>query len=279
MELAYVVGIRCCTMGMKAFLSRTGTQSGLKHGTNGHDFMETTTPPRSAVRRPLPRPRAPPARPRRGPCSWRGWRSVGGSSQGDIPKWWVNDGYYMVDNIFRIFSKNWGDLRGKHGGSKDLWMGFCRLDLTGIEKWLGLGMGFGRESRRNIKDLRGIWRISEGTLNRISYLMISSDMFMGFLMALKHQKYGFPQQTLGLNCVLPAKKRIQGDLIRKNWEFKGIYGVWPTQLDDLMTFTQAEFWCSGISSSKMGTSWDWSTTNGDLLGLLGFQQQQVVIEW
>ena len=68
-------------------------------------------------------------------------------------------------------------------------------------------MGFGRESRRKIKDLRGIWRISEGTLNRISYLMISSDMFMGFLMALKHQKYRFPQQTLGLNCVLPAKKK------------------------------------------------------------------------
>ena len=149
----------------------------------------------------------------------------------------------------------------------------------GSKKWLGLGMGFGRESRRNMKDLRGIWRISEGTLNRISYLMISSDMFMGFLMTLKHQKYRFPQQTLGLNCVLPAKKRLQWDLIRKNGEFNGIYGVWPTQLDDLMTFTQAEFWCSGISSSKMGTSWDWSTTNGDLLGLLGFQQQQVVIEW
>ena len=278
MDLAYVVGIRCCTMGMKAFLSRTGTQSGLKHATNGHDFMETTAPPRSAVRRPLPRPLAPPARPRRGPCSWRGWRSVGGSSQGDIPKWWVNDGYYMVDNIFRIFS-NGGISEGNMEDRRIFEWDFADWIWLGSKKWLGLGMGFGRESRRKIKDLRGIWRISEGTLNRISYLMISSDMFMGFLMALKHQKYRFPQQTLGLNCVLPAKKRLQWDLIRKNGEFNGIYGVWPTQLDDLMTFTQAEFWCSGISSSKMGTSWDWSTTNGDLLGLLGFQQQQVVIEW
>ena len=96
------------------------------------------------------------------PVPGGGWRSVGGSSQGDIPKWWVNDGYYMVDNIFRIFSKNWGDLRGKHGGSKDLWMGFCRLDLTGIEKMIGIGNGIWprkpkkhKGSQRDLEDFRG----------------------------------------------------------------------------------------------------------------------------
>ena len=130
----------------------------------------------------------------------------------EVPRGISQNGGLMTVTIWLIIfsgfsAKIGGILEGNMEDRRIFEWDFADWIWLGSKKWLGLGMGFGRESRRNIKDLRGIWRISEGTLNRISYLMISSDMFMGFLMALKHQKYGFPQQTLGLNCVLPAKKK------------------------------------------------------------------------
>ena len=164
MELAYVVGIRCCTMGHEGiFCPKTGTQSGLKHATNGHDFYGK--PPHLLValsRRPLPRPLAPPARPLRGPCSW-GWRSV------EVPRGISQNGGLMTVTIwliifFRIFQqKIGGDLRGKTWRIEGSLNGiFADWIWLGSKKMIGIGNGIwprkpkkDKGSQRDLEDFRG----------------------------------------------------------------------------------------------------------------------------
>ena len=138
---------------------------------------------------------------------------------------------WLIYGWYKDFQQKW------RGSQREKWRirtlnGILQIGFDWDRKNDGDWMGFGRESRRKMEDLRGIWRISEGFLNRISYLMISSDMFMGSI-----KNIWISPTNIGIEWCFTSEKedsmgfnqekwRIEWDLwglTDTNWWFDDIY--------------------------------------------------------